>query len=90
MGPLPVLASRYFEGRKQKLLEVKGFCKTPRLFEEGMRGIPRGEGRERRPLRASGEKRNDSAGKRLALRVLKERVEGREMGKWGKITQAPV
>lgn len=32
-GPLPVLASGCFPGRKQKPLEVKGFCKSSKLFE---------------------------------------------------------
>lgn len=63
-----VLASGYFQGRKQKLLEVKGFCKIPRLFEERMLGIPGVKGRERTPSRASGEKGHDSAGQRLSER----------------------
>lgn len=54
MDPLPVLASGYFQGRKQKLLEVQGFCKTPKLFEERMLRALGVEGRERRPLRAAG------------------------------------
>ena len=65
-----VLASGYFQGRKQKLLEVKGFCKIPRLFEERMQGIPGVQGRERTPSRASGEKGHDSVGKRLNERGL--------------------
>lgn len=68
---MPVLASGCFQGRKQKLLEVKGFCKTPKFFEErtlGSRGGGGGRaGRgERRPLRASGRDRDGSKGQRLA------------------------
>lgn len=37
---MPVLASGYFQGRKQTRLEVKGFCKSSKLFEKRMLGVP--------------------------------------------------
>lgn len=68
-----------FRAENRSCLKSKAFIKLPSSLKEGCLGIPQVEGRER-PWRASGEKRDDSGGKRLSREGFEghEREGGRE------------